>query len=250
MAGWNACAGSSLQMTPDFDETAARAGRLQNLFVRLLFCDVTYERYRADRPGLARDYNIDPDALTDLPDPDAPQLVAERHGRKAGVMGEIRKTFAQSYALIEGFPEYSFRDFLCSDTFFDDAAGLPHPSGVGPGYESASKFFFWARRTLNLAALAADAPPKHLHARLMLNGDFAAYLIDQYNRGADTYYRRFANGIYWRESPARPRPVILMTAQLDVYRIVDDKQYRDMMAEAADLDDLRAEPQSRADNLM
>lgn len=237
-------------MMPDFGEPVASAGRLQNLFVRLLFCDVTYERYRADRPGLARDFDVDPGALADLPDPDAPQLVAERRGRKAGVMGEIRKTFAQSYELIEGFPEYSFEDFLCSDTFFDDAAGLPHPSGVGPGYECASKFFFWVRRTLNLAALAADAPPDRLQARLMLNGDFAAYLIDQYNRGADSFYRRFANGIYWRESPALPRPVILMTAQLDVYRIGDRNQYRDMMAGAADLDDLHAEPRARTKNLM
>jgi hypothetical protein len=237
-------------MTPESGYTDTSAGRLQNLFVRLLFCDITYERYRVDRPSLARDFEIDLDTLTALPDPDAPQLIAERRGRKAGVIGEIRKTYAQSYELIEVLPGYSFQEFLCSDAFFDDAAGLPHPTGVGPGYESASKFFFWTRHTLNLSTLAADAPPDRLHARLMLNGDFAAYLIDQHNRGADAYYQRFANGVFWRESPASQRPVILMTAQLDVFRIGDDNQFHDMLAGAADLDDLHPEPTARAGNLI
>lgn len=241
MPGSNGYVASFPQMTPDPNRgvfgAASDAGRLQTLFVRLLFCDITYERYRADRPALANEFGVDIDALSDLPDPDAPQLIAERHGRKMGVLREVRKTFARAYDLIEALPGYSFEDFLCSDAFFDDTSGLPHPYGVGPGYENASKFFFWTRTTLDL-----DGSAERLHVRLMVNGDFAAYLIDQHNRGAEAYYRRFANGIYWREAASRPRPVILMTAQLDVYRIVEDAAHQEILANAIDLDALTPEP--------
>ncbi len=225
------------------------AGRLQTLFVRLLFCDITYERYRTDRPGLARDFGVALAACDQLPAPETPQLLAERHGRKTGVLNEIRKTFGQSYRAIEALPDYSFVDFLCSDAFFDDDAGLPHPYGVGPGYENTSKFFFWVRSTLNLDGAASDDADRR-HTRLMLNGDLAAYLIDQHARGAHDYYRRFANGIYWRESPAAARPVILMTAQLDVYRIGNDNRYGDRLSGAFDLDTLTPEKSKRARNIL
>lgn len=246
MTGSNGCGTSSPQMTPDPAAAQTGAGRLQNLFVRLLFCDVTYERFRADRPGLAREFGIDPAALAALPDADAPQLRAERRGRKIGVSSEVKKTFAQSYAVIEALPEFGFDDFLCSDAFFDDASGLPHPYGVGPGYENASKFYFWARSTLTL-----NGAPDRLHARLMMNGDFAAYLIDQHRRGAENYYRRFANGIYWRESAETTLPVIFMTAERHVFRIADDRKYRDMLAAGAiDLDSLMPEPPRHAPNIL
>ena len=244
MRGSNGCAASFPQMTPDALDIVSNAGRLQTLFVRLLFCDVTYERYRADRPALAHEFGIDIGALSGLPDPDALQLIAERHGRKTGVLIEVKKTFARAYALIEALPEYSFADFLCSDAFFNDASGLPHPYGVGPGYENASKFFFWVRSTLRLDGSAA-----RLNARLTLNGDFAAYLIDQNRRGAVDYYRRFANGIYWREAADNPLPIILMTAQLDVYRISDANQYPDLQANAIDLDGVAPEPPARRQNI-
>lgn len=228
-------------MTPDTNHgisgAASDAGRLQTLFVRLLFCDHTYERYCADQSSLANEFGVDIDALSDLPDPGTPQLIAERHGRKMGVLGEVRKTFARGYGLIAALPGYHFEDFLCSDAFFDDTSGLPHPHGVGPGYENASKFFFWSRNTLDL-----NGSSERQHARLMLNGDFAAYLIGQRNRGAEGYFQRFADGAYWREDTSRPLPVILMTTQLAVYRIAEEAPHQNLLAKAIDLDTLTPEP--------
>lgn len=233
-------------MTPDRRGAGTGAGRLQDLFVRLLFCDITYERYRADALGLAREFGIDIAALAALPDADAPQLLAERRGRKFGVMGEVEKVFRQSYGLIESLPEFGFEEFLCADAFFDDASGLPHPYGVGPGYENASKFYFWARETLTLTG-----SPDRLNARLVMNGDFAAYLIDQYGRGAEEYYRRFANGVYWRESPDAGLPVILMTVERHVFRIDDQERYESVVtAGTVNLDSLMPEPPRHAPNIL
>lgn len=50
-----------------------------------------------------------------------------------------------------------------------------------------SKFFFWAMAVFDFAS-----PPDGPQARWMFNGDFAAYLLEQYNLGADDYYQQFA----------------------------------------------------------
>mgnify|MGYP004356037459 CR=1 FL=1 len=73
---------------------------------------------------------------------------------------------------------------LARSTSVLDGAGLPHPFGSGPGYENVSKFFFWA-----MAAVDFASPPDGPQARWMCNGDFAAYLVEQYNLGADDYYQ-------------------------------------------------------------
>lgn len=241
----NGCARSFRPMTAETAATASNAEQLQALFVRLLFCDTTFQRYKDDSAGLAGEYGIAASALAALPDAEAPQLLAERHGRKTGVMGEVKKVFAQSIALVQTLPEFDFDDFLCSDAFFDDASGLPHPFGVGPGYENASKFYFWARETLDFSG-----SPERLQTRLMMNGDFAAYLIDQHERGADAYYRRFANGIFWREAATAMLPVIYMSAERHVFRIADDAGYRQMRSTGAiDLDLLMPEPPEHGPNI-
>lgn len=222
-------------MIPETDRVDA--ARLQTLFVRLLFCDVTFDSYRHDPLRVATAFGLGTDALALLPDGDMPQLLAERHGRKMGVVGEIRKVFVRSYPLIEALPEYRLEDFLCDDVFFDAGAGLPHPYGVGPGYENASKFFFWARNTLRLSG-----SPARLSAALALKGDFSAYLIDQYQRGSHDYYRRFQHGIYWHEAAAGKVPIILMTAERHMFRITDTARYRTASETGAiDLDLLQPE---------
>lgn len=233
-------------MTPENATAETGAARLQNLYVRILFCDETFERFRDDGPALAGEYGLDSAALAALPQPEAPQLLAERRGRQIGVKIEVQKTFAQSYEMIETLDGFDFARFLSSEAFFGDASGLPHPFGVGPGYDNASKFYFWARDNLSL-----DGTPQRLQVRSMMNGDFAANLIDHHERGADPYYRRFAKGIYWRESGRAALPVIFMTPERHVFRIADDAQYAKMRSTGAiDLDNLMPEPPAHDPNIL
>ena len=223
-----------------------RAARIQALYVRLLFCDKTYDRYRTDRPGLAAAFDLDERALDDLPKAGTGQLIAERKGRRIGALNEIQAVFAQAYGLLEKRSDYQVEEFLCSDAFFDPGSGLPHPYGSGPGYENASKFYFWVRETLSFGT-----GPKDMQIRMMLNGDFAAHLIARYADGSDTYFQRFSNGIYWRESVAGDLPFIFMTPERHVYRIGDSEKAKQALSSRPyDLDSLRPEPAPTAENLL
>ena len=150
------------------------AARLQELYVRLIFCDDTFDLYQTNPREFLTSYDLDETVLASLPDANTPQLQAERRGRRHGVEHEIRSAFGQSYVLVEQRPHYAFGDVLCPDAFYDPGAGLPHPFGSGPGYENVSKFFFWA-----MAAVDFASPPDGPQARWMFNGDFAAYLLEQ-----------------------------------------------------------------------
>ncbi|MGB0631621.1 MAG: hypothetical protein ACPGRZ_13100 [Alphaproteobacteria bacterium] len=224
---------------------AGSAVRLQELFVRLLFCDDTFEAYRTDPQRLLSIYDLDGSALAALPKPDTPQLQAERQGRRTGVEQEIRKVFGQSYGLLEKHPGYDFGDFLCSDAFYDPGAGLPHPFGSGPGYENASKFYFWV-----VAALDFASAPDGAQTRWMVNGDFAAHLIEQHNLGADDYYRRFAEGVFWRERADTALPVIHMNGDRQVFRIADAAALDSLLdAGTVCLDDLSPVPAPGLENI-
>lgn len=219
-------------MTPETASTDS--ANLQTFLVRLLFCDRTFSRYCENAEAIAAEFNLSPASLVQLPDCATPQLIAERHGRKMGVLSEIRNAFGQAYPLIEAIPEYRFENFLCDDAFFAASSGLPHPHGAGSGYENVSKFFFWARNRLAFSGSAARA-----EAGLMMKGDFAAYLIGLYKRGSQDFYRQFARGIYWREDTEHPLPIILMTAELHVFRLAEEAQRRALLKSGAvDLDRL------------
>lgn len=231
-------------MTPE--TPAVDAERLQTLMVRLLFCDMTFEKYRRDPAAAAAAFGLGPQSLALLPAADTPQLLAERHGRKMGVLGEVKKIFGQAYPLIDAIPEYRFEDFLCDDAFFDASSGLPHPYGVGPGYENASKFFFWVRKRLDFTRTST-----RINAGLTMKGDFSAYLINLHNRGSHDYYRRFQHGIYWHEFPDRPLPVIMMTPERQVFRVTETAPYRSVCQSGAiDIDRLEPEEPIGVSNLV
>ena len=242
MPGYNDLENLFRPMTPD----RSHAERLQDLFIRLLFCDAVFDRYCADISALIRDFGLEEADRAHLPDPNSAQLQAERHGRKIGVRREVIEVFAQSFELIEALPGFDFQDFLGSREFFGDQHSLPHPFGTGPAYESASKFFFWARNNVDFAATEGGE-----QARNMSNGDFAAYLIGQFEQGSTAYFDRFASGIYWREFASTELPMILMTAERNVYRIADPAGHEKALATGAiDLNRLRPEPPPPLENLI
>ncbi len=228
-------------MTVDRD----RLERLQTLFVRLLFCDATLEKYRSDPDGLAAEFGLPHEALGDLPDPDGAQMTAERHGRRTGVMRELKACFTNAMPVLEQLTGFDVEAFLCSDAFYDPGSGLPHPYGVGAGYENSSKFFFWLKGVLTL-----DAPGVPIQLRTMIYGDFASYLVGQCTDRALDYYKRFADGVYWRESPAAPLPLMYMTAERHFFRYEMEEQRAELLRlGAADLDALRPEPSKRRANI-
>lgn len=228
----------------------ARLAALQTLFIRMLFCDRTLERLRNDPAAVAAEYGLAAEALSELPDPDSDQMKAERHGRRAFVLTELRRNFQNAWPVLEKHPSFRFEDFLSSDTFYDPASALPHPYGVGPGYENSSKFFFWARHALALDA-ARDMSGADGQLRMVLCADFAAYLTGQYQRGAPPFYDRFANGVWWRETPGRELPVFYMDVDRHLFRFTEIAQKVDMLAKGAtELDTLRPEPVRSRPNIV
>jgi hypothetical protein len=100
----------------------------------------------------------------------------------------------------------AFDDFLCSPYFFEPGRALPHPTGVGPGYENVSKYFFWLREVMRL-----DRPEADAELRTAAYVDFAVYLLKEYARPHIPYYDRFKGGVHWRQRADIPSPEILVT---------------------------------------
>ena len=108
-----------------------------------------------------------------------------------------------------------------------------------------SKFFFWAMAVFDFAS-----PPDGPQARWMCNGDFAAYLLEQYNLGADDYYQQFAQGVIWCERPGIPLPAIHMNVDRQVFRIADMAALDAIVAAGAvRLETLAPEPVPEDENI-
>ena len=200
-----------------------RLERIQALFIRLLFCQRTLESFERDPDGVLIESGLAPADRALLPDPGGENFRAEARGRKEGVRREIARRFTRtedvltSRASDPSLPRLDFNDFLCSDHFHDPAKSLPHPYGVGPGYESISKHFFWLREAAGLARPGAD-----IELRTAVNSDFALYLMDQISRPCHEFYKRFTGGVYWPQIPGQPVPAHVVSDQLYFFTIDDD----------------------------
>lgn len=226
---------------PDLDrihpERLARLERQQALFVRLLFCGETLAAYREDADSLLARHGLEPSAKAAFPDVASPAFRAEARGRQSLVRREVEKTFpatrrllveragrgAGAGAAMAEAPRdpLAIERFLSSDAFYDPRAGLPHPAGVGPGYENASKYFFWFRKANRIAAPGAD-----VELRTMFYCDIAAYLMDLMTRPVHDYFRRFTGGVYWPRSPGADLPVHVLTEKLVLVTLNDAAQAR------------------------
>lgn len=222
----------ALRLDPD---RLARLARLQALFVRLLFCGETVAAYRDDAEALLARYDLDASVMADLPDATSPAFQAESRGRRTLVHREVEKSFPATRSLLAKRASRDRGDgntdplaiarFMSSDAFYDPSGGLPHPAGVGPGYENASKFFFWFRKANKIAAPGAD-----IELRTMFYCDFAAYLMDVMTRPIHDFFRRFTGGVYWPRSPGAPLPVHLVTEKLVLLTIQDAAKARQLPA--------------------
>jgi hypothetical protein len=191
-----------------------RARSLQALHIRLLFCRRTRDAWLAAPDDVLGSFGLSPADRSLLPDVAGSRFKAESHGRRIVVERAIGQCFdeTQKYlakrAAASGFSgaDPTFDDFLCSDFFFNPHHGLPHSSGVGPGYENISKYFFWLRDAYQLADRSTD-----VRLRTQAYTEFAIYLVAQYQRPHDPYYDQFQGGLYWVETPGIAMPVILLS---------------------------------------
>ena len=70
-------------------------------------------------------------------------------------------------------------------------------------------------------AIDFDTPRDGRQACWILNGDFAAHLVEEHKFGANNDYRRFATGGIWRKRIDAIRSSIHMNGDRQVCRIAD-----------------------------
>jgi len=97
-----------------------------------------------------------------------------------------------------------------------EPAAIDRQSGVGPGYENISKYFFWLKQELGLAHDGCD-----IDLRYKVYIEFDTWLINEYNRPRDPYYDLFEGGLYWAQNPKEDKPVILLSDEFILYTLND-----------------------------
>ena len=203
------------------------ARRLQSLYIRLMFCNRTLERYRSDPAGVLAARGLPAEAQNSLPDPNDADFQAEAAGRKTGVYKEIVNTFQNTLTVLERIattggtdvPRLSFADYLSSDHFYDPVLALPDPNGVGPGYENSSKFFLWV-----CEGYGVRTPAAHPELRTTLYGEFALYLLALEKQPVDAYYKRFKGAVMWPRVYGTPLPVQVVTDKQVMLTVNDAAQ--------------------------
>lgn len=185
-----------------------RAGKLQALHVRLLFCCQTRTAWRADPNAVLKSFDLPEDAAPLFVDLDSDNFQTEAHGRRVGVEKNIERYLPRTQEIVKALPDGGpgFDDFLCSDNFFDPTHSLPHASGVGPGYENISKYFFWLRDAYGLGQ-----PGTGIELRNAAYSEFSAWLINEFKRPHEPYYDRFKGGLYWHHTPGEELPMMLLS---------------------------------------
>jgi len=197
--------------------------RLQDLFVKLLFCEQTRQSYCASPRTVLERYDLSPDYEKVLPDPDSENFKVEAHGRRMRVWKEAFQWFPKTIGMLDqGLQDANaanrppdFNAFLSSDAFTDPARALLSPDGSGAGYENISKFFFWVRATCATSRPNADIP-----LRTTLHTEFAYYLITTSQGPCEDYYQQFQEGIRWRETPRVELPCYVMTGEFRLGRLM------------------------------
>ena len=158
-------------------ETIGLTARLQRLYVELLFCEHLRQHWIKDQHAVLEKYMLPPESLNILPDIGSNEFTNECIGRRTLISRELQpkfsKTLESAYG-IESIRDFGssdvFQKFLESPHFLTIEHSLPHPYGIGKGYENSSKFFLWLR-DVNLA--------NRQQLRLQLHQDFSVHLIRQ-----------------------------------------------------------------------
>ena len=175
---------------------------VKRLYIRLLYCRDTFNRYEASPNEVLISYGVPLKYRNTLPQMNDPGFHAERYGRSAMTASELLNIYRQTFSTLLGSDEVGisvvqksdwFQNYLASKYFFDPEWSLEHPFGIGRGYEGASRFFFWLRESYGLRSGNYDHPLRTAAYR-----EFAIYVISQLKVAQDQSYEVFRKGFFWR----------------------------------------------------
>jgi hypothetical protein len=185
-------------------DSRQRQHALQELCVRLFFCDATAKAYGNDPETFLHERGLRSDDRRLLPDVTSSGFDAESHGRRFIVALELFRRFEQTIRRLDeamtnpaAFTRSSVvRQFLASDYFLSSHLCLPHPFGSGYGYESVSKFFFWLK-----SAFSLDSAGVRPDLRVQAYGDFGRYIVASASYSRLAVYQPFAKGTLFAVAP-------------------------------------------------
>jgi hypothetical protein len=200
---------------------------LQKLAIRLFFSESLQRRWRADPESVVDDFGVPRDWIRYLPTVETPQFKAEVWGRRLLVGSEIHGRFGKALRWMTGEADAIafargelLARFLDSEEFFSPRSAIPHPYGMGPGYENVTKFFVW------LVADQALARPfeigKRRRSLAMRRRFYAAYgvhLVTQARHSTTAFYVALRAGVYFSSSPAGKLAWEMIDSELGVTRL-------------------------------
>ncbi len=204
-------------MDPAFDLVA-----IQRLHIRLLYCQRTVDSYTRDPDSLLRAMNLDAHWRKLLPDTTCVGHITEMRGRRIQAVTDLNRTFRATFDRIVGHratvvavaDSAWFRDYLSSEQFFDPAWSLPHPTGIGRGYEGTSRFFFWLRIYFGLRE-----PSCNPMLRDDVYLDFASELDALQATAVDPLWEWLKHGFYWQSHPGSMAQVRGLTSNRQVFTV-------------------------------
>jgi hypothetical protein len=199
--------------------------KVQSFLVRLYFSDELQRRCSAAPEALRQELGIEPALWQGVPDVRSEAFRAECRGRRILVAREVGIRYARTLeCLIDDLPSSEpqrfarvaesevFRAFLASEYFSSRRHSLPHPAGLGLGYEIVGKFFFWVDAEFGLSEPGA---PELL--RTCAHVELGRLLVAASRTTREPYYEPLRQGVCFSQRLGEPGGVTLViTADLEV----------------------------------
>lgn len=207
--------------------------QIQRLYVRLLFCKQYRVRYASDPDRVLQKFGLTSAYRSFMPNVSTDSFLAEVNGRRIGVAREVFDQFRRTLPLLD--PHITnvtslavselFSDFLSSDYFFQAENSLPHPYGIGRGYENVSKFALWIKHSRHVSSSNGDPS-----LRRSLYTDFGSYLVLHSRHSSEVFFSRFSSGAYWNEIHDSPASLLILTPYFRLVRVSSESATEKVVA--------------------
>ena len=217
--------------------------RVQRLHMRLLYDQPLAAAYAEAPDDVLRAHDLPSRWRRALPESGSEGHLAEMYGRRVLAAQELLLVYAATLAHLVPAPPATdtqiierpwFTEFLASDVFFEPEHSLPHPTGLGRGYEGYGRFFFWARD-----AFALRTPQADLQLRDDLYLDLVAYLDNAKAGASDPGWQRLSRGFFWSTKPLTDSPCRGLTSERKVFRRDEPRARQALQAQGlCDMDEL------------
>ena len=131
--------------------------QMQEFSIRLYFDQSFLVSYKYGKRDFVNGFGLSPEEERFFPNVLSLSFVVESHGRKFLIAKELSsrvQNFFQSHlnknevSITEIIEASIFTRFLESKEFYSRVFCFPHYTGIGPGHENVSKFFFFVKKQL------------------------------------------------------------------------------------------------------